>query len=441
MGIDPPAQASVSPESTNWKRWGALIVLFMGGGSIYILPYLSSYFYIPMKEAMQLDNTQLGLMTSAMGAAAMIFYWPGGWIADRFSPRKLLTFSFVVNGFLGLWLCSFPSFIYLLVIQLLMGVSLTLTYWSALIKATRQLCLASEQGRFFGLLEGGRNLTAGIVIAAGLGLFAKLGSNAIGLRWTIILFSIELFLIGILSWVCLSDETQVKDCGTGEVIPQISLREGMIRVVKIPAVWLVMLIILCAYVTSVGITYLTPYSSDVYKQSVIFGGMLYTIMQWSSVLASPAAGFLADKLTTSRTILGLFFLMAASLFVFVVVPGGPERVSLLLINSILIGCEIYALRGIYYALLEESNIPLALTGSATGLISLIAYTPDVFIPVLAGRLLDTYAAEGAGYRYFFLILGLFSVFGMVLTVVFRKTIVSKRSVPEPRISSNAIPEN
>ena len=129
------------------------------------------------------------------------------------------------------------------------------------------------------------------------------------------------------------------------------------------------------------------------------------------------------------------------LFVFVFVPGGPERVSLLLINSILIGCEIYALRGIYYALLEEANIPLALTGSVTGLISLIAYSPDVFIPVLAGRLLDTYAADGAGYRYFFLILGLFSVLGMVLTVVFRKTIVSKRSVPEPRISSNAIPEN
>ena len=230
MGIDPPAQASVSPDRQIGNVGVPLSFCSLGAEASYILPYLSSYFYIPMKEAMQLDNTQLGLMTSAMGAAAMIFYWPGGWIADRFSPRKLLTFFFCCQWIFGTLVVFIPLIYLPLVIQLLMGVSLTLTYWSALIKATRQLCLASEQGRFFGLLEGGRNLTAGIVIAAGLGLFAKLGSNSIGLRWTIILFSIELFLIGILSWVCLSDETQVKDCGTGEVIPQISLREGMIRV-------------------------------------------------------------------------------------------------------------------------------------------------------------------------------------------------------------------
>src|SRR5213593_2048719 len=109
----------------------------MGGGSIYILPYLNAYFYIPMKEAMHLNNTQLGLMTSAMGFTAMIFYWPGGWMADRFSPRKLLAFSFLVNGLLGIWLASYPPFKVLLGIQLLMGIFLTLTYWSALIKATR----------------------------------------------------------------------------------------------------------------------------------------------------------------------------------------------------------------------------------------------------------------------------------------------------------------
>ena len=87
-----------------------LIVLFMGGGSIYILPYLSSYLYIPMKDAMHLDNMQIGLMGSAMGIASMIFYWPGGWVADRFSPRKLITLSLIANGLLGLWLATIPPF-------------------------------------------------------------------------------------------------------------------------------------------------------------------------------------------------------------------------------------------------------------------------------------------------------------------------------------------
>ena len=105
---------------------------------------------------------------------------------------------------------------------------------------------------------------------------------------------------------------------------------------------------------------------------------------------------------------------------FVIVPGGPHLFVLLLLNSIVIGFVIYALRGIYYALLEEGDIPVALTGMATGLISMVAYTPDVFVPALAGHLLDHYAAGGAGYRYFFLILAVFSIAGIGLTLLFRR---------------------
>ncbi len=372
---------------------------------------------------MHLNNTQLGLMTSAMGFTAMIFYWPGGWMADRFSARTLLTLSFVINGLLGFWLATFPPFPVLMTIQLLMGVFLTLTYWSALVKATRQLATAAEQGRFFGFLEGGRNLTAGIVIAAGLALFARLGSGTIGLRWTIILISAELFVMAALTWVFIKNQGMAED----QKVSQPALWESIVRVVKIRAVWMVMAVILCAYVTSVGITYLTPYATDVYKQSVVFGGMLYTIMQWTSVFASPAAGFLADRYTTSRTTLWLLVVMGLCLFLFVWIQGGPALFYLLLINSIAIGCAIYALRGIYYALLEEGNIPVLLTGSATGLISLVAYTPDVFIPIVAGHLLDRYPVGGLGYRYFFLLLGLFTMVGVVLTVVFRRSIGAQAS--------------
>lgn len=143
-----------------------LIVLFVGGGSIYILPYFSSYFYIPMKDAMHLSNVQLGLMGSAMGFTSMIFYWPGGWMADCFSPRKLTAISMIANALLGFWLATFPSFKVLLTIQLLMGVFLTLTFWSAMIKMVRQLAPNDQQGRYFGILEGGRNVTAVVVVAA-----------------------------------------------------------------------------------------------------------------------------------------------------------------------------------------------------------------------------------------------------------------------------------
>jgi len=333
----------------------------MGGGSIYILPYLSSYLYIPMKDAMHLDNMQISLMGSAMGVTAMICYWPGGWMADHFSPRKLITISLIVNGVLGLWLASMPSFRILLAIQLLMGVFLTLTYWSALIKMVRQLAPSDQQGRYFGILEGGRNLTAVTFVAAGLYVFEWLGSGAHGLRASIILFSVVLLAIGAVGWILLP-EIDPAPAIASENEAKIPLGLAIGRVVRIPAVWLVMFIILCAYVTSAGLTYLTPYATDAYKQGVVFGGVLSMSVQATGIVASLVAGFAADRWTTSRTVQWLLVGLAFCLLLFAMVRGGPHLFLLLFINSIMIGCVIYALRGIYYALLEEGAIPLAVTG-------------------------------------------------------------------------------
>jgi len=401
-----------------------LSILFCGCGCIYVLPYLSLYLYIPMKNAMHLDNMQIGLMGSAMGFTSMIFYWPGGWIADRLSLRKLIASSLIAQGALGFWLATLPSFKVLLTIQLLMGVFLTLTYWSAVIKMVRRLAPSDQQGRYFGVFEGGRNVTAVAFVAAGLYLFDWLGGNTDGLRGTIILLSVLLLALGVLSWISLPEMTTsatTASIRTGEL----SLRTAIVRVVRIPAVWLTMVIILCAYVTSVGSTYFTPYATDVYGQSVVFGGVLSMLLQGTGILAPLTAGFVADRWTTSRTILWLLVALAACLFVFVVVRGGAHLYVLLLINSISIGCALYALRGVYFALLEEGTVPMALTGTATGLISVVAYSPDVFIPLFAGHLLDRYAAGGVGYRYFFLSLALFAVIGIGLTLVFRNCISAK----------------
>jgi sugar phosphate permease len=405
---------------SNWRRWGILVILLVGGGSIYIMPYLSNFFYKPMMDFMHLNNTQLGLLETAMGITSMIFYWPGGWIADRFSPRKLLTFTFIVNSLLTLWIATFPPYRTLFIIYMIMGVSLTLTYWAALVKCTRQLGSSKEQGRFFGTLEGGRNLTQFGVSGLALAIFAALGSGALGLKWGIISMAAVLFIVGVLCWICIGDEYETVENDHSENTDPLSLWKIIVTCVKLPAVWMVMIIILCAYMTSDGITYLTPYATDVYKQSAVFGGMLYNITAITSVFVSPFAGFLADRFSTSKTMLWGLIILVVCWLLFVLVKGGPTLFAFMLINAILIGCALYALRGIYYALLEEGSIPVALTGSATGLISLIAYTPDVFLFVLAGHLLDKYAAGNVGYTYIWIILAASALVGVIMTLVFMK---------------------
>ena len=70
-------------------------------------------------------------------------------------------------------------------------------------------------------------------------------------------------------------------------------------------------------------------------------------------------------------------------------------------------------------MLEEGRIPVILTGTAVGVISIIGYTPDIFSGPLIGYFIDSY--EGVkGYNYVFMILAGFSFIGAFVASRFYK---------------------
>jgi len=77
---------------------------------------------------------------------------------------------------------------------------------------------------------------------------------------------------------------------------------------------------------------------------------------------------------------------------------------------------VFALRGIYFALLEEGGIPFMVTGTAAGIISIIAYTPDIFMPLLGGVLLDRFPGA-EGYRLFFFTVAAICTMGLGATLL------------------------
>ena len=91
-------------------------------------------------------------------------------------------------------------------------------------------------------------------------------------------------------------------------------------------------------------------------------------------------------------------------------------VTLIILASTLIG--VYGIRGIYFALMKESAVPLAATGTAVGIMSVVGFTPDVFMSPVMGYLLDTYPGA-QGHQYVFLVLAGFSIVGLFISVMFR----------------------
>ncbi len=241
------------------RRVFALSAFIWAGESIYLLPYtLRRDYRGTLIEVLQLpDEAALGALYSVFGALCLGAYVAGGWLADRVSPRILLPFSLALTAVGGGVLATFPtSPVVLYALFALWAFSTILTFWAALIKATRAWGGESEQGRAFGLLDGGRGLVAAVAASVGLQLFAALGGGASGLRAVIALYTGACLIGAFATWFALP--------GGAEPPPHRERADAWAKlreVLRRPNVWLLGGVIFCAYTAYYGTFYLAGFAS------------------------------------------------------------------------------------------------------------------------------------------------------------------------------------
>jgi nitrate/nitrite transporter NarK len=170
--------------------------------------------------------------------------------------------------------------------------------------------------------------------------------------------------------------------------------------------------VLTAYSAYWGSYYFAPYATDAYGLSVVLGGAVGVGKMWLKPFAAVGAGFVADRIGVARAVFGFFIIMTAGFVVFSLLPGGEGYLVIMLINASIVSMAIFALRGIYFALLEDGGIAPAVTGTAAGVISAVGFTPDVFMPLVGGVMLDAYPGA-EGYRYFYLFISILCAIGSV----------------------------
>jgi len=408
-------------------KWLTIILLCLSGSIIYFLPFFSETYYVPMKDAFGFSNTQMGILLSTFGTVSLLAYIPGGWLADRFSPRKLISIALFITALAGFIFSTIPSFEICMVLYGIWGITTACIFWSALIKATRNWGSKEEQGRAFGLLEGGRSLTDMVGTAIVLMIFAFSGGDDAALSENIIILSLATLVFSLFVWRFMKDDLSRQE-NAQEQLPKVTKKE-ILETLKLPAVWLISIIIMAAYSGYWGSIFFTPYATEVYDLGDVGGGVVSAGKYWIAPFAAIASGFFADKIGPAKAVMGFFIIMTSSFLVFGLIPGGPNLVSLLIINGALLAGVIFALRGIYFSLLEQGGIPTVVTGTATGIVSVIGYTPDIFMPTLGGMILD--ANPGAvGYQYLFLFVSMLSFLGLIAAYIIYKKIL-KATVLNP----------
>ena len=407
---------------STFRHWLIMGILSFSGGIIFMLPFLQEVYYIPLAQALDLSNTEVGSLMSVFGTTAMLSYFPGGWLADRVSPRKLITVSLLSTGIGGLYFSTLPSYEISLAIHAFWGVSITFLFWGAMIRVTRNWAPPEEQGRAFGILEAGRGLGEVLPAMVTLAVFAALGSSTNGLVMVVIQYSAACLLLGVVTWFVLEDNVDRNHVAAEK--PKVGIAE-VIHVLKMPVVWLIAVVIFTGYCAYWGLFRYTPLATDIFALSVTVGATIAVGKMWMKVLVPAIAVFVGDRFGIARSVAWCFVILIANYLFIAFLPGKAAFVPLMFLSLGIGSLAVYGMRGIYFALLEEGRVPLAVTATAAGVISAVGFTPDIFMPLLGGVLLDNFPGA-AGYRYFFLTTAAICVVGLAATLLIYFRIVRKR---------------
>jgi sugar phosphate permease len=179
------------------------------------------------------------------------------------------------------------------------------------------------------------------------------------------------------------------------------------------------MIVVAAYTSYKGIDNLGLFARDVYGFNDVEAANVSTIALWVRPFAALSAGLIADKVGGPRTIAVCFLMIILGDGVVAAGLLDPSAPWMLFTLVVSVGVAVFGLRGIYFAIFDEAGVPPALTGTAVGLVSVIGYTPDIFMGPLNGYLTDTYPGA-LGHEYFFGALTAFATMGLCCTLLFKR---------------------
>lgn len=395
------------------QRYLQLLLLVIAAGAIYPMLYLRQVYQPTMLQFFRIDDVQLGYLYSSLGTIFLLSYLPSGWLADRLSPRWLICFSLLATGALGLVYATGPSFNALVLIFGGWGLTTGLTFWAAVIKRVNMIAGPDEQGRFFGLLDGGRGLVEALLATIAITLFAYVtqargGTDAAGFTLVVHLYACFCIALGVLLALVKdrprADGRQAAQHRRGDDRRGDDRRTNVLTDLKtlaaIPELWLVAAIVFCGYQV-----FWATYSFSAYLHEGNFGlsataaGFITTLKLWMRPVGGIGGGFLGDRVSKVSVLFWALVLAALSLVGLIAAPPHSPQ-AMLVVLVLFIGILTYAIRGLYWSLLDDCRVPTHCAGLAIGLISVLGYSPDVFVPLINGYVTQTWPGAH-GYQLYF----------------------------------------
>ncbi|AZU64378.1 MFS transporter [Neobacillus mesonae] len=407
----------ISKRTRNW----ILALLFLGWSLGNLDRYIMNYAVLSITEDLHLSASSTGLLLSSFFAGYAIMQMPGGWLADRFGPRKVLLAAVILwSIFTGLTGAAW-SLASMVMIRFLFGIGEG-GFQPASSKIISLTFPKAERARAMSVMLSSGGIIALIIPIASAGLL-----TTIGWRTTFVIMGASGVIIAALYWFFIKPP---KSSSEGSITQTaVSGQKGIFSsLLKTPMVWNLVVAYFCIYAVNWGLAAWIPtYLVKTRGLDLVSLGWVQTIPGITMLAGIYLGGYILDKLPKGRERLAGGFACACIgilLYLMFTASNVPTFITYQTIVNLFIAFVMTLLPAIVL-----KQLPTSVTGTAMGIANTGGQLAGFITPMAIGFIVDAF--NGSFYAAFWMLIG-FSIvcIGALLTINNKKGDLLKQNEEE-----------
>lgn len=407
-------------------RWWVFAILSAGYFLVYFHRLAPAVVAVDMMRDLQAGGALMGILGAAYFYPYALMQLPAGLLADSWGARRTITLFMLVAACGSLLFALAPSVLLAILGRTLVGFGVAMLFVSSLKVLTEWY-----SPREFATMTGFLFAVGGIGSLTSAGPLA-LVSARFGWRLVFVVIAAATLLLAALVWGVVRD----RPAGHGFTGPgktegppckAIPLREGVRRVLAHRHFWplAIWFFFLCAVFFSFAGLWGGPYLDHVYGLDRAASGRLLSLSSLGMIFGSPLLTWLSTQVFRARkpvivgcTLLSLLLTLPLALW--------TDGLPIWGLGVICAGFGAFtsAVVVIGFAATKEL-FPLAMAGTAIGLINLFPFAGGAVMQPVLGAILEHFGRQGetftvAGYRAAFAVLCGCTVIALVASLLVRE---------------------
>ena len=391
------------------KRYVILTMLFLAQILNFVDKTAINFAIIPITKELNLTSDKAGLVLSSFFLSYAIMQFIGGYLADKFGIKKVLTGAVFLWSFATILTGLVRSTPGLIVSRFLVGTG------EGAFPASTSVAIVDnfkkqERARAKSVVSGGASI--GFAIGS---IVVTLMITSLGWKWMFILLGFLGIILALVLWLVL----QPSEKKANNSVEKKNINKSLVKSsLKNPLVWKLMIAAFFTNITFWGLqSWLPSYWTKVKGMEMVTMGVYSSVPYILGLCSFLISGWILDKFMSGRE--KYMFIVGAllsALFIYLMFNTNsiPLAFSYLALSNIFLNAM-----NITVFVLPMKNIPESSVGTATGIINAGAQIGSIVTPSVLGYLISVFN-QNYNVAFMFLVISSLIIFIIGFTINTKK---------------------